>query len=720
MKPFFSLILILGTVCYSNAQQTFKYPDVSKDSITDVYFDDHVMDSYQWMENPNDPRLENWIKTQNKITARQHKKYVQMWRLKAQLSTMYNKTKVEQKKSYQKESDSLKSKYEFKYTHTSSKRANDLNYRLRGAKNYKKLINLKDFRLDKDDNVSITKRYLNEDFNLVAIELSHNGSDWREVYFFDLLTGEQFANKLTNIRAGNGIIWKGRDVIYNAFETPKEGRELLDRAKGQKLFYHKLDNKQSEDRMLYQNPDVSGANTFKYYEKNDKLFFKHYYNVRGQIVKALSVAHIQPESFYLSNFLLYPNSESIYVNIEQVKNDTVILSTNWQAPNGRVLQSNITELNKVSELVPEYDLQLISVHKLGSSKIACMYAKEGKNLVMIFDLNGQLLRKIDFPEGKKINHFYEHEDNATHTDFSVSSFFHPELWFQLSLSDLTFKPAQVLRVPYDPERLETRYVKYKSKDGTEVLMYITCAKDTKLNGENPTLLYGYGGYGNTVVPNFNESLTLWLLHGGILAVPNIRGGGAHGTDWSLAGRRLNKQNTIDDFIAAAEFLITEKYTNSDKLAINGSSHGGLLVGAAITQRPELFKVAIAESGAFDMLRFENFTVGSANTNRNEFGTVKDTLDYQNLKSYSPMHNIKEGVKYPNVLLIVGKNDDRVPPFHSYKFLANLQEKGSNESLYEIFIVEGTGHGGALNNQDFTQKLMHKYSFLFNLLEVNIN
>ena len=719
MKQYLLFTLLLSVVFFVNAQKTFNYPETPKDTFADVYFNEKVEDPYQWMENPNDPRLEGWLDSQQKFTNKQHKKYVNMWALKSQLSTMYYATRAKDKKTYQEKADSLKSKYQFKHVSTSSKRSSDLMYRLRGDKNYKKLVNLKDFRLDKDDNVSIRNRYVNEDFNLVAIEFSHNGSDWTEAYFFDLLTGERLSDKLENLR-GYGLIWDKRDVIYNTFEKPAEGRELLDKAKGQKLFYHKLGNKQSEDKMLYQNPDVTGTNSFRYFKLNDKVFFYHYYTVRGKTVKALSVAYITPESFYLSNFLLYPNSDSIYVSIEESQGDTVFLKTNWEAANGRVLQADITQLNKVSEFIPEYDSRLTAVNKLGKGKIACMYTNEGKNLAMIFDLKGQLLRTIDFPEGKEINYLYEREDNAKHTIFSVSSFFHPDLWYQLSLSDLTFKPAQVLTVPYDAESLETRYVKYTSKDGTEVPMYITCAKDTKLDGNNPTLIYGYGGYGTTVKPFFDESSTLWLLHGGILAVPNVRGGGANGTEWSLEGRRLKKQNTIDDFISAAEYLISENYTNSERLAINGASHGGLLVGAAITQRPELFKAAIAEAGVYDMLRFEKFTIGSANTNVNEFGTVTDSLDYANLKSYSPIHNMKVGTKYPNVLLIVGENDDRVPPFHSYKFLANLQEKGSDDSLYEIYTVKGTGHGGALNDHDFTQELTHKYSFLFSQLNVKIN
>ncbi|MBC2846155.1 prolyl oligopeptidase family serine peptidase [Winogradskyella flava] len=719
MTRLFSIVLMFSVVVIGNAQRKYRYAKASKDLTTNVYFGETIEDPYQWMENPNDPRLADWLKSQKKLTDQQWKKRVNAISLSSQIASMYNNTFAEKKDHYKETVDSVKSKYQFRDKYVTSRRFPNLEYRLRGEKHYKKLVYIKDFQLDKDDHVSITDTYTNEDYDLIAIEMSHNGSDWREVYFYNLKTGEQLPDKLMNLRVGSNLFWEEDEFIYDAYDKPEKGRELLDKAKGQKLFRHKLGTWQSEDRLLYQNPDTTGTNDFRYFKLGGKLFFKHFYKVRGKTYKALSIGNILPQSFYLSKFLLYPNSKDIYVTIEAVFGDKVFLNTNWDAANGRVLAADISQLNKVVEIIPEYDILLTNVNKLGKEKIACIYSDKGKNSVLIYNLEGKLLRKIDFPEGKKLNDFYENDDDATHTDFSISSFYHPRIWYQLSLSDLTFKPAAVISVPYDAEDLETRYVTYKSKDGTDIPMYITCLKSTKLKGDNPTLMYGYGGYGFTVSPDFNESLTLWLLHGGILAVPNVRGGGAKGSEWGKAGRKLNKQNAIDDFIAGAEYLISEQYTNSDKLAINGGSHGGLLVGATITQRPELFKVAIAEAGAFDMLRFEKFTVGSVNTNANEFGSIENKEDYDNLKSYSPLHNIKEGVKYPNVLLITGAEDDRVPPFHSYKFLATLQEKASDTSLYQLYVVNGSGHGGALNTKDFSYKLLHKYSFLFDQLGIKI-
>jgi prolyl oligopeptidase len=714
MCKYLLTILVVLNLYNSYAQKTYNYPDAPKDSIIDIYFDTPVSDPYQWMENPADLRLAGWLESQEKIKKKHANRNLKTLNLRAQIAAMYYGVRAKEIEGHV-EKNKAKSKYQFAYKYQSYNRTPNLLYRLRGKSNYIRLVDIKDFRYDKNDNVEVTNHQVNEKYDLVAIEMSHSGSDWREIFFFNLKNGQQLHNSLKNVRINSKLIWHGRNVYYDRYDKPIKGRELLDKATGQKLYYHKVGTPQSEDKLLYKNSDTTGTNSFRYFKLKDKLFFYHTYKYRDKLYRALSVSKNNPDSLFLKKFLIYPNDDAIDLGIHEVFGDSVVLKTNWNAPNGRVLFSNINELNKPVEIIPEYDVILKSVNRLGKDKIACIYRNENKYLALIFDLKGNLLKKIDFPEGKKVNYLSENDEKVEYTDFSVSSFYHPNLWYQLSLKDLTFKPRESLSVPYDPKSLETRYVKYTSKDGTQIPMYITCLKDTKLDGKNPTLIYGYGGYGITIEPGFDETRALWLLHGGILAIPNIRGGGAGGSNWGLEGRRLKKQNAIDDFIAAAEYLINEKYTNSEQLGINGGSHGGLLVGAAITQRPKLFKAAIAEAGPFDMLRFGNYTIGSASLNINEFGVPTDSTDFLNLKSYSPLHNIKKGVDYPNVLLITGDKDDRVPPFHSYKFLATMQEKGSPKSLYLLYLISGAGHGGALTVDDWIDKMLYKYAFLYSQL-----
>lgn len=704
-------LLLFFTIGLSYAQKEYDYVLAPQDSITDIYFNVTIKDPYQWMEDVTDVRMADWLDYQTKL-IRKTKNKLSIMPLRDQMGTMFHGVREKDIKTNLADDKTEKSKYEFDFKHQNFNRSPNLLYRLRGAKNYKRLVDTRKFVSDKDDNINIYGRYINEEEDLAAIAISLNGSDWLELFFFDLKSGEQLEHTLKDLRKGSAVILDGKNMFYDGFDAPEQGRESLDKAKGQKLFFHQFETEQSQDKLLYENPDVTGTNRFNFRKIDDKFFFDNPYLHKGEVYRTLSVASVDSLNLDIKDFMIYPNDKKIELKIEEVFGDKVLLKTNWDAPNGRVLLSDLNNPNSPSEIIPEYDVQLKYVNRLGKDKFVCVYRNENKELALIFDLQGKLLNKIEFPEGKKVNYLYENDEDAEFTDFCISSFYHPDLWYQLSLKDLSFKPTVALSVPYDPEALETRYVKYTSKDGTQIPMYITCLKDIELDGSNPTLLYGYGGYGITVEPSYDESKALWLLKGGVLAVPNVRGGGAEGLDWGLQGRRLNKQNAIDDFIAAAEYLTNENYTNSEKLGVNGGSHGALLVTAAAVQRPELFKAIVAEAGPYDMLRFNNFTVGSVATNINEFGTVSKIEDFKNLKSYSPLHNIKKDEKFPDLLLITGESDDRVPPFHSYKFLATLQAKASSESLYLLYVIPGAGHGGALTANDYVDKFLYKYGFLY--------
>ena len=557
---------------------------------------------------------------------------------------------------------------------------------------------------------------VNEEKDLLAVSLSQNGSDRATGYIFNLITGEQMPVELENLKGGQ-FHWHDEELYYISYNKPEEGRELLDIASGQKLMKLDLASNDLTPAIIYKNPDTTGTYSFRFQIAQQNLQLYHYLKSKDTWFRAISIADLTKQVFKLKRFLVYPNDESVELNVVHRENDSIFLKTSIGAPNGKILLANIKTPNKLSEFIPEYDIQLDYVNKLGKNKLACIYQHEGRNIALIFNLQGELLRKIEFPKGKTLKNFYETSDEARVTSFSISSFFHPPLWYQISLDDLSFKPTVALTVPYNIDNLETRYVTYTSKDGTEVPMYITCNKDTKLDGTNPVLMYGYGGYGTTVEPKFDYSTGLFLAHVGIYVVPNIRGGGAKGINWALEGTRLKKQNAIDDFIAAAEYLIAEKYTSPEKLIISGASHGGMLVTATITQRPELFKAAVAEAGVHDVLRFHKYTNGSVNVNIHEFGTPDTPEDFENLISYSPLHQIKKGVKYPNLLLITGDTDDRVPPHHSYKFLAKMQEYGDSKGLYELYITPGSGHAGALTPEDSVDKMLFESYFLFDQLEI---
>ena len=711
------IILSAAIVLFNSAysQKEFKYPSAPKDTTTNIYFNDIVSDPYQWMENPTDPRLVKWLEEQeafaNKISHRQ----TRIWELRDQIASVYNDVTRTKTNSYKERNKKFTNKYNFDEKVNNYNKSPDLLFKHRDQSNYKLLIKAKDYLNQKEDKLEYTSQVVNEENDLAVVTISINGSDWLTGYLFNLKDGKRLPYVIRNLK-GSNIYWNGNTLYFDAFDKPIEGHELLDIAKGQKLYRLEL-GKDSLPELLYTNPDTTGTNLFDYSIYDNRLFIYHYLKYSNQFYKAISYAELNSTTFFPKNFLIYPNKENVQLSVVHTSSDSIWLRTNWNAPNGMVLQANLNTPNKLTEFVPEYDIVLKKVNQLGKNKLALIYLHNGQNIALIFNLQGELLKKIEFPKGKKVNYFYETED-VDYTSFSVSSFFHPNLLYQINLHDLNFKPVEALTVPYDVTNLETKYVSYLSNDGTEISMYITCKKDIKLNGNNPVMLYGYGGYGAIVEPFYEQSIALFIAHGGIVAVPNVRGGGSKGSNWALSGREENKQNAIDDFIGAAEYLIKEKYTSSQKMVASGASHGALLVTAAMIQRPELFKAVIAEAGPYDMLRFHKYTVGGVNTNLSEFGTSENQKDYYNLKSYSPLHNIKENVKYPNLLLVTGNSDDRVPPFHSYKFIASLKEKANNNSLFVLYVTKGAGHGGALTQTDFEELLLFKYYFLFDNLKID--
>jgi len=711
----FLLIFIISAAI---GQKAFKYPTAQTEATFDVYFKDSIADAYQWMEDPADPRLSEWLGEQKSFTRKLDLQQVRRSTLKAQIASIYSNAKSKTNENFDEEEKTSTDLWEFRYDYPNVRKTRNLQYRKKDQGNFLTLINAQKLQKYEGENVFIGSRYINHNQNLIAVIIIRNGTDWREVVFYDLINGIPLEDKLLHLRATSTIVWDESGIYYDAYNAPQEGRELLDRAKGQTMFFHRIGEDQSKDRALYQNSDPTGSTSFNFGEMNDKLYLNHIIRSRGKEYGAVASATPQNgQSLYFKNFLTIPKPSDHTFSLREFLGDTAFLYTNWNATNGKILMCDINKTNGLIEFTKDVGLPLKSINRLGKNKIVAIHLKNGQNTAKIYDLNGTLLKSIDFPVGKKVIGFYEDDNTVKTTNFGLASFYHPTLWYKFDLTTLAFEPINAVYTPYNVTDLETKYVSYYSKDSTIISMYLTSRKDIELNGENPTLIYGYGGYGTTIEPSFDQSEALWLLHGGILAIPNIRGGGAEGEDWGTAGRGLNKQNAIDDFIGAADYLIKKKYTNPSKIAINGRSHGGMLVGATITQRPELFKAAIIEAGALDMLRFGNYTAGFAETNIREFGSVKDSLDFLNLKAYSPLHNIKKDQLYPSTLLMTGTNDDRVPPMHSYKFLAKLQKVADPKGLYHIFLTEGAGHEGALTQTDFENQLLYKYYFLFDQLGV---
>ena len=455
--------------------------------------------------------------------------------------------------------------YTFKREARSYRRTSDLVYKSRFGKNYKTLVQVKDHRQSKSDNPVIEKWSVSNKLNIIAVQISHDGSDWHNVFFYDLLTGTQLTDTLRNLRSSSTLIWYGNGVYYDSYEYDGNASNAFNVPKGQRLKYHEIGTDSNLDEVLYYNIDTTGVNPFHCQRLGEKsVFISHPLLINKRYYKALGHFELSgSRSFVLYDFLVVPPNNMASFTPKMVIGDSVIISTDWNAPNGKVLKANMYQMNFLREMIPEYPMVLIDVNRLGKN-IACVYRKEDKNFITINSTTGAELKYLAFPNGKQVKYFYESDTTKKFLDFCISAFYHPDLWYQMSLKNFTAKPSERLTIPYDHTEIETRYVKFKSKDGTDIPMYITCKKDIKLDGTNPTLIYGYGGYGTTINPDFNQESVLWLLHGGVLAIPNVRGGGAEGSSWSEMGRKLKKQNAIDDFIGAAEFLINERYTNPEK------------------------------------------------------------------------------------------------------------------------------------------------------------
>lgn len=719
------VLIFLTSLGYVYAQKSFEYPITPKDTVTNTYFGVEVEDPFRYLEDTEDDRTKQWLGDQEKVTNKYSRKLLSLSDIRQWVFQVYD-TKFKPFDKVKKDHRQA-NKPEFKRKLKNFNTPPDFYYKRGKNDFFRELVRVKDHKRFREDNVGVTSYSVDDSSKYVAVELSHSGSDWREAFIYDLSTGKQLNDTIKYIGSLDPI-WSGGGFYYIRYDKPVKGKELLNVRRGERLCYHRVGSPQEKDKVMFQNPDKENRYRMWYQSLDSivdkkvnsrKILLNYPRKIKDKWYRARAIVDISnEENFSPQTFLITPNEQGAFYHIEAVFGDSLIIRSNLESPNNRVLICDKTKLNKVSELVPEYQDNLIEVNPLGKDKIACIYLLDGVNSVLIFNLKGELLRSIVFPKGKSVSGFYAKKDK-TYSDYWIHSFFHPAIKYKLNLETLASEAAGKLLIPYKHDKLKTEYVKYKSKDGTEIPMYLTYAKDLEMNGTNPTLIHGYGGYGITLKPSYDQENIIWLLNGGILAVPNVRGGGAKGRDWADAGRGLNKQNAIDDFISAAEYLQNNQYTNPDKTAISGGSHGGMLVAAALTQRPDLYKVAIPQAGVYDMLRAEQFTVGHVATNYFEYGSVTDSLDFNNLYSYSPIHNVQKGVKYPSILVITGDNDDRVPPLHSYKFVATLQEKGSDESAYILKVNKGTGHQSALTIEDYLNDISYRYNFLFNELKVKL-
>lgn len=667
-----------GIIMMSCAQQQQKlaYPETAKVDTVDVYFGTEVPDPYRWLENDTSEATAVWVEAQNQVTNAYLAKIPFRNALLNRLTDLANYEKIgapfkKHGKYYFYKNDGLQNQSVL-YVQDS----------LEGEPR----VFLDPNKLSDDGTVALTGISFSHDGKYTAYTISRSGSDWTEIYVMDTETSQLLEDHILWAKF-SGASWQGDGFYYSAYDAPVKGKEFSNVNEMHKIYFHKMGTPQSEDKLVYQNP----AYPKRFYsasvnEDETLLFLYESGEGRGN---ALYVKDLRkPNAPFVA---MATDMDYNYYPIEII-GDKMYIFTNFGAPKYRLLVADVSkpELKDWVELVPETENVLSGAEVIGG-KLFLTYDKDVANHAYVYDLTGKMIQEIQLPSLGSVRFSGDKDDKECF--FGFTSFTVPGATYKYDMDQNAYELFRAPKVAFNPDEYMTEQVFYPSKDGTKIPMFLTYKKGLKKDGKNPVYLYAYGGFNISLYPSFSTSRVPFLENGGIYAQANLRGGGEYGEEWHVAGTKMQKQNVFDDFISAAEYLINSKYTNKDKIAIVGGSNGGLLVGACMTQRPDLFRVAIPQVGVMDMLRYHKFTIGW--NWASDYGTSDDSKEmFDYLKGYSPLHNLKLGGKYPATMVTTADHDDRVVPAHSFKFAATLQEcnDGTNPTLIRIDSKAGHGAG----------------------------
>lgn len=677
---------------------TVNYPTTAKVDTVDTYFDMAINDPFRWLEDDRSADTEAWVKEQNKVTYG----YLDNIPFRADL-----KKRLEKLWNYEKLGSPFKEGDFTYFSKNNGLQNQSVIYRKKGDDGAIETF-LDPNTFSKDGTTSLAGLSFSKDGSIAAYSISEGGSDWRKVIVMNAATKEIIEDTLVDVKF-SGVSWKDNDgFYYSSYDKPK-GSELSAKTDQHKLYYHKLGTSQKDDELIYggiaaeKHRYVSGS------VSEDGRYLFVYPRVSTSGSKLLMRDLTDPNALFVT--ILEDTSTDSYV-IENVGSKLFIM-TNKNAPNQKVVTvdaANPTPENWV-DFIPETE-NVLSVGT-GGGYFFAEYMVDAISKVLQYNYDGKLVREVKLPGVGSAGGFGgKKEDKEFY--FSFTNYSTPGSSYKYNVETGQYVQYWKPNIDFNPVDYESKQVFYTSKDGTKVPMIITYKKGLELNGKNPTILYGYGGFNVSLTPSFSITNAIWMEQGGVYAVPNLRGGGEYGKKWHDAGTKMQKQNVFDDFIAAAEYLIKEKYTSSDHLAIKGGSNGGLLVGATMTQRPDLMKVALPAVGVLDMLRYHTFTAGAGWAY--DYDTAEDSKEmFEYIKAYSPVHNIKEGVAYPATMVTTGDHDDRVVPAHSFKFAAALQEKQTGDNPTLIRIDVNAGHGAGKSTEAMINEQVDVMSFtLFNM------
>jgi prolyl oligopeptidase len=661
----------------TQAAHPFTYPVTAKGDVVDTYFDNKVADPYRWLEDDRSEQTGNWVKEQNKVTFAYLDQISYRDQIKQRLEALWNYEKVG--------APFIEGEYTYFFKNDGLQNQSVL-YRKKGEGEAEVFLDPNTF--SSDATTSLADVSFSDDGKILAYSISEGGSDWRKIIIIDVETKKPIEETLVDVKF-SGVSWKGNEGFYYSSYDKPEGSELSAKTDQHKLYYHKLGTAQKDDPVVFGGVDtekhryVGGGVT----EDGKYLIVSAANATSGNKVflKDLSKA----DSAFVT---VYAEGDADFEFVDS-RDNALYFVTNLNAPNKKLIKIDATAptTDKWVDVIPE-TANVLDVSK-GAGFLFANYMVDAISQIKQYDYDGKLVRDVSLPGLGTVSGFGgKTKDSTLYYSFTN---------YNTAPSTFAFEPKSgetstyyKAAVKFNSDDYESKQVFYTSKDGTKVPMIITHKKGIQLDGNNPTMLYGYGGFNVSLTPAFSVANLVWMEMGGVYAVPNLRGGGEYGKAWHDAGIQQKKQNVFDDFIAAGEYLIAQKYTSSGKLAIRGGSNGGLLVGAVMTQRPDLMKVAIPQVGVLDMLRYHTFTAGAGWAY--DYGTSEQSKEmYDYIKGYSPVHNVKEGVSYPATLVTTGDHDDRVVPAHSFKFAAELQAKATGPNPQMIRIETNAGHGAGV-------------------------
>ncbi len=694
---FLGCVITLVSVRYSKGKKTemqgnIAYPKTEKVVQTDTYFGTKVDDPYRWLEQDTAANVKTWVDLQNKTTFGYLSKISFREKIKQRLTGLMN---------YAKYSSPEKAGDYYFFSKNDGLQNQAVIWFQKGIQGEPQVF-LDPNTMSDDGTAAIALISFSRDKKYVTYSVNQSGSDWQKIYVMEVATRKKLGDELKWVKF-SGASWQGNGFYYSKYDAPTEGKEFSNTNEYQKIYFHKLGDAQEKDELIYACKEAKqyvGAQT-----SQDERFLFLYVSA-GTEGTEMSFRDLKAGQKDFT--LLFPGFEHDYSVLDN-KGDKLIVETNDGAANKRILEVDTKNPARKHwlDLIPEKP-ELIDASGTAGGKLFISYMKDVSSRVYQYDLDGKLQHEIVLPALGNASGF-----SGYNTDkelfYTFTSFCYPATIYKYDIASGVSEVWHKSDVKFNPFEFETKQVFYPSKDGTKIPMFLVYKKGIKLDGTNPTLLYGYGGFNIAIPPFFSTSNIILMENGGIYALANIRGGNEYGEKWHKAGNLLNKQNVFDDFIAAGEYLISEKYTSKEKLAIEGGSNGGLLVGACMTQRPDLFKVAFPEVGVLDMLRFHKFTVGWGWVV--EYGSSDSSKYFNYLYGYSPLHNIKE-VAYPATMVMTADHDDRVVPAHSFKFIATLQEKNKGDNPILIRVETKAGHGAGKPVSKVIDEEADKWSFMF--------